>query len=298
MVSALRWIESVLGNGAKVQAVTLLAGATSSAVYGVEVQGRAELLPLVLRLYDNAEWLASEPDLARHEAWGLGKAANAEVPTPELIAFDETGQHCGLPAVLMTRLAGRVELLPKDHNHWLQGMAQAIAPVHQIKAEEALWSYAPYNDLAKLQEPEWSAHPKNWARAIEIVQGAEPICPKHFIHRDYHPNNVLWAGEQVSGIVDWPNCCRGPAGIDVAWCRQNLAQLHGISAANAFLSCYQTVDSAFCYDPYWDLLGIIEFLPEPPRVYPGWPALGVTMLTDALIQQRLENYLASILAYC
>ena len=297
--SAVRWIEKVLGSGAKVQSMTPLTGATSSAVYGVEVSAQTGPISLVCRLFDNAEWLTDEPGLARHEAWGLRTAAKAKTPTPELIAFDETGEHCGLPAVLMTRLAGRVVLQPEDQAPWLQGMAEVIASVHQLEVEEAEWRYFSYNNLADLRVPRWSAFPKNWARAIEIVQGPEPSSPKRFIHRDYHPNNVLWTGDKIGGIVDWPNSCLGPAGIDVAWCRQNLAQLHGLEAAEGFLSAYQAAAGcAFVYDPYWDLRGIVEFLPEPPSVYPGWPAHGFVHLTPEIVRDRLENYLVSILAFC
>ena len=294
-----RWIEKFIGSGAKVSSLVPLIGATSSAVYGVEVSAQTGSLSLVLRLFDNAEWLAEEPELARHEAWGLNTAAKAETPTPELVAFDETGEECGLPAVLMTRREGCVELQPGNSAPWLQEMAEAIASVHRLEVEEAEWRYFSYNDAASLSVPEWSAHPENWARAIEIVQRPEPICPQRFIHRDYHPNNVLWAAGKVSGIVDWPNACLGPVGIDVAWCRQNLAQLHGAETADAFLKAYQTASgSGFAYDPYWDLRGCVEFLPGPPGVYPGWTAQGVSHLTLKIVRERLENYLASILARC
>ncbi len=280
--------------GAAIREACALAGATSSAVYGVTVGNGTEL---VLRLYDNAEWVAQEPDLARHEAAALEWAARADVPTPELMACDATGAQCGLPAVLMTRLPGDVVLMPDRLDDWLWRMAEALLPIHALDADTFPWRYGRYNARLTLTPPDWSEVPDLWARLIAAVQDAPPGGRECFIHRDYHPNNVLWETGRVSGIVDWVSACRGAPGLDVAWCRQNLAQLHGVPAADGFLDAYQSLAGpSFSYHPYWDLMGLAEFLPGPPDVYPGWPACGVRHLTDSLVRHRLEAYLASVLA--
>lgn len=246
---ALRWIEAAVGHGATVQSVSPLVGATSSAVYAVDVSGKMGVIPLVLRLFDSAEWLREEPDLARREAWGLRTAGKARVLTPELVAFDETGKEAGLPAVLMTRLLGRVELQPENPEQWLRGMASALVTVHSVEADDAPWDYRSYVDIPSLVPPSWSS--ENWERAIALVNSPPPPVPTQLIHRDFHPNNVLWRAGRVSGIVDWPNACRGAAAMDVAWCRVNLAQLKGVAAANRFLAAYETAaGSAFAYHPF------------------------------------------------
>ncbi|GGG15130.1 phosphotransferase family protein [Paenibacillus abyssi] len=133
-------------------------------------------------------------------------------------------------------------------------------------------------------------------RAFEIVKGPQPVYKPCFIHRDYHPANVLWQQRQVSGVVDWVNSCRGPAGIDIGHCRFNLAQLHGVHAADAFLEAYRRhAGSAYRHDPYWDLLSLVNILFGPPEVYEGWTALGVSGLTDQLMAERLDAYLASLI---
>ena len=60
-----------------------MAGATSSSVYAVRTQPGVDA---VLRLFDNAAWLADEPDLVAHEAAALGEADRAGCPAPRLIA--------------------------------------------------------------------------------------------------------------------------------------------------------------------------------------------------------------------
>ena len=129
-----------------------------------------------------------------------------------------------------------------------------------------------------------------------IAKGPRPNTRKCFIHRDYHPTNVLWSGDSVSGVVDWVNACQGPPGIDIGHCRVNVAQLYGISVADAFLTSYQTyAGEKFIYEPYWDIVSLIDYVSWPPKVYPGWTALGVTGLTDKLIAERLDNYMLSLL---
>ena len=287
------WVAGAAG--AAVRRARVLA--TSSAVFGVTVGSGDGANELVLRLYDNAEWVAQEPDLARHEAASLEWVARAGVPTPELVACDATGEECGLPAVLMTRLPGDVVLMPDDSGEWLRRMASALLPFHALDAEAFPWRYRRYNERLTLTPPDWSDVPELWARAISVVQGPPPDGRVCFIHRDYHPNNVIWQGGRVSGVVDWVSACRGAPGLDVAWCRQNLAQLHGVPAADAFLAAYQSLAGAgFAYHPYWDLMGLAEFLPGPPDVYPGWTACGVRHLSAGLVRQRLDAYLRSILA--
>jgi len=290
------WITDSLGTGAQITRADRLPGSTSTTLFALDVTQGPVRHALVLRLFDNAEWLAEEPDLAPHEAANLRKAAAIPTPTPELIAVDEDGSACGLQAVLMTRVPGSVRLVPDDLDMWLRELAAAIVPLHHVDPGDHRWTYAPYNDVAELRVPEWSAQPGLWAQAIERVQGAWPPYVERFIHRDYHPMNVLWNGERISGIVDWPNACRGPAGIDAAWCLMNLASMYGLDAADRFLDHFCAIAGTdFTYDPFWDLIVLIELLPEPPTVYSPWTHFGLR-LSAALLQERNEAYLRSLMA--
>lgn len=295
--TVLRWVEDAVGSGAKIKSISPLAGATSSVLHSIEVGYQGSIVKTVLRQFVDAEWLAVEPDLARHEAASLKKAAPADVPTPALIAYDEHGERCGVPSTLVTRLAGAVDLKPADFDRWLRGMAAALVSVHSIEAGNFPWAYFPYNDVARLETPVWSAFPERWAKAIEIVQGPRPHTRECFIHRDYHPNNVLWQGDVVSGVVDWVNACRGVPGIDVGWCRHNLAQLYDVATADRFLEAYRAeAGASFEYHPFWDLMTLIELLPGPPGIYPGWPTFGIIDLDEELVRARVDDYLTSLIA--
>ncbi len=294
---SLDWVARSIGQGARVESVRPLEGATSSSLFAVDVNLHERLLKLVLRLFTNRAWLAEEPDLARHEANSLIKVRAAGIPTPELIAFDSGGAECSVPALLMTRLPGSVDLQPADLRSWLAQQAQALLPLHAIDALDFPWHYAPYVDLASLKAPTWSRAPKLWEKAIDIASGTWPEAPTCFIHRDYHPVNVLFDHGRLSGIVDWVNACQGPAGFDLAWCRKNLASLYGVDAADLLLDAYLSLTGPNSdYHPFWDVMSIVETLPVPPGVYPPWAAFGVAHLSDRLMLEREEQYLASILS--
>ena len=166
-----------------------------------------------------------------------------------------------------------------------------------LTLEKLPWKYQRYNEGETLTVPQWSREPKAWKKVIEGVEAPPPPYRECFVHRDYHPSNVLWYGGEVSGIVDWVNGCRGPAGIDVAWCRHNLANLHGVEVADEFLATYATIaGSAFQYDPYWDCMSVVELLPGPPSMYDGWKASDFPEIDDALMRERVDRYVASLVA--
>ncbi|UVI29414.1 phosphotransferase family protein [Paenibacillus spongiae] len=291
------WVIDAVHPNARVLSIQRLLGGISSLVHSVTLEVEGEERAYVLRMFDSENWVKHMPDLAYHEAESLRRAAqNAIVPTPEIIAFDQTGDQCGTPAVLMSRLEGRVVLEPADTSQWLNGMAQALTRIHAVDVNDYPWTFYPYCDPSSLDTSSWSKFPDKWRIVADYVAGRQPAFTKRFIHRDYHPANILWNNSEVSGIVDWVNGCIGPAGIDVGHCRVNLAALHGVRTADGFLDAYRSLaGDSFTYDPYWDLVTLIDFGCWQPEVYGGWTALGVTGLTNEMMVERLDSYMLSLL---
>ncbi|MFL5564613.1 MAG: aminoglycoside phosphotransferase family protein [Gemmatimonadaceae bacterium] len=275
--------------------VAVLPGATSSLLHSVEIDLGGHRRALVLRRFVNEKWVREERDVAVREAASLQHATRAGLAAPELIAVDARGTYCGVPATLVTRLPGNVVLEPGDFSQWIRGLAASAARIHRVDAAGFGWKYRRYNEGQTLIVPRWSKRRDAWEKAIEIVKGPAHSYSECFIHRDYHPSNVLWQDGGVSGVVDWVNGCRGPAGIDVAWCRHNLANLHGPSVADDFLAAYSAeAGSEFDYDPYWDLMSVVELLPGPPSMYEGWRAAELPNITDAIIRERIDEYVVSV----
>jgi aminoglycoside phosphotransferase (APT) family kinase protein len=289
------WIESI--TAARVLSVAAVPGATSSLLHAVEIEGNAGRQSLILRRFHNREWVRLEPDVAVREALSLQHASRAGLAVPALVGFDRDGTHCSVPATLVSRIPGEVVLEPTDRMSWLRGLAESAARIHRVDAAGFRWKYRRYNYGQPLTVPNWSKRREAWKKAIEIVDGPARSYSESFVHRDYHPSNVLWQDGRITGVVDWVNGCRGPAGIDVAWCRHNLAGLHDVSMADEFLTAYiSEAGSEFEYDPYWDLMSVVELLPGPPSMYEGWRAAGVPAISNAVMRERVDAYVESVVA--
>src|SRR5699024_3552631 len=115
----IRWVTNAVDAHAIVESIQQLKGGTSSTLHQISLRSNQGIQNVVVRQFDNEEWLEEEPDLAYHEAESLRLAAKVNVQTPEMIAFDKTGSECGTPSVLMTMLEGSVELKPKNMEQWL-----------------------------------------------------------------------------------------------------------------------------------------------------------------------------------
>jgi aminoglycoside phosphotransferase (APT) family kinase protein len=256
---ALRWCAAAFGDGASVQGVAALQGGTSSAVHAVDVRDRrARLHRLVLRRFVRADWLADEPAAPRREAAALDAAATAGLPVPRLVALDADGREAGAPAVLMTRLPGAVEWRPADVDGFLGALAGLLPGIHAVRVPDdgAVEPYAPYR-LRITRPPSWTARPGMWRRAFAVFEQPVPAAERCFIHRDYHPGNVLWSRGSVSGIVDWASAAAGSPDADVGHCRMNLARTLGAGAVERFLALHRRVSGRGPYDPYWDVVAAI-----------------------------------------
>ena len=292
------WIKTSLGMDAEVISTSVLYGGVSAAIKIVAVTVGGSAKEVVIKQYTNKSWLLEEPNLAQNEMENLQFILNKYGPTPVPIAVDTDGHKTGHPSVLMEKLDGDVVLEPKNFTSWTRALASTLAMIHSVDATEFPRAFSTYTSKEEVMVPTWGSAVKQWEQAIAIVRGVQPSTKQTFIHRDYHPTNVLWRDGNVTGVVDWVNACRGPANVDVGHCRVNLALLHGVEVADQFLEAYLYVASSkFDYDPYWDLLAVFDFIDRimPLTVYEGWIALGVTELTNEMMHERMEHYLSSII---
>jgi aminoglycoside phosphotransferase (APT) family kinase protein len=252
---ALAWVAESTG-AARLLGVRSRSGGTSSAIHVLHLEDRrGARIRVVLRRYVRAEWLAEEPDLAAREAEVLRLLESGDVPAPGLLAVDPTGERAGNPAVLMSALPGRVDWAPHDLEGWLQQLAAALPSIHatRIPNGATIRPYRPYELGKQLGPPAWTRYPKAWSRAIEIYQEPPPSDERVFLHRDYHPGNVLWRRRRLTGVVDWANASLGAAEADVGHCRANLTGQLGPAAADDFLARWQAIAGRTSYHPYWDI---------------------------------------------
>jgi aminoglycoside phosphotransferase (APT) family kinase protein len=247
------WVSREAGSA--VVRVHRLPGASSSAVHRVDL---ADGRRLVLRRYVWPGFLEDEPLAPRREVEALALVAGHGVPAPQVVAADVTGGEVGdgVPGMLMTLLPGRALAVP---DVWR--LAEVAAAVHDVDPDGFGHDYLPWYRGTTTGPPPGAAQAALWEAAIEVWRGNPPPHRWVFVHRDFHPGNVLWSRDEPTGVVDWANACRGPWGCDVAHCRTNLIGLAGPDAADGFLSAYESLTGR-TYHPYWELAAVLEHGPS------------------------------------
>jgi aminoglycoside phosphotransferase (APT) family kinase protein len=299
--ASLVWAAAAVGGGARVVRWRRLKGGLSSSMHALTVErSDGGIVELVLRRYTGGHW-ADDRELAHRELAVLGALTAAGVPAPAPLAADD-GTTTDVPAVLMTRLAGRPLLRPTDTRRWTGQLAEALAAVHDVAppagaglpdertrlaalmGEESPWRYGQQTDRTL-----WSAVRAGWP-------GVE-WRPPTLIHDDFHPGNVLWHRGCLTGVVDWALAAVGQPASDVGYCRVDLALCVGGTAPDELLAAYEATTGCRVPDrPWWDLVGASRAAPDPRRWLPGYHELGRTDLTPRLLRRRLDDFVAEVSA--
>ncbi|MFD8756980.1 phosphotransferase family protein [Kitasatospora sp. NPDC059577] len=305
--ATLRWAEGALAPGERITAVTALKGGWTSRMRRLDVErpdggGR---YALVLRSFVTPFYRRHAPALLAREAGVLGLLEGGGVPAARLRALDEHGAACDHPSLVMTHLPGGVRLAEDaDTGRRADLLAAQLAAVHALEVDERsrprAWQAWTAPDIVRV--PQHTKRPALWARAVEGIRREAPAHRPCFLHRDFHPGNVLFTGSgaslAVSGVVDWVETSWGPADLDVAHCATALALLHGPAAGLAFADRYREAGGVLDEGTghlYWRLLDALAFAPDAEKVAVPWRDLGRTDLTPALLTRRLEDYLQALL---
>jgi aminoglycoside phosphotransferase (APT) family kinase protein len=262
---ALQWVESELG--ARVQNVRPLEGGTSSAVHLLSMEDPVgNPFAVVLRRYV-LDWVAEEPWVPGNEALVLRLLADSpQIPAPRLLAADPDGTATGTPTTVMSGVPGQVVWAPADPENWLRGLAEILPVIHRapVAAAPELADWKPYAPDPEWLPLAWTKHRRAWEQAFEVCDGPGPSAERVFVHRDFHPGNILWTGNEISGIVDWVSSCVGAPEVDVAHCRVNIALHHGVAEADRFLALWLAASGRGGYHPYWDLVTAASMGSEDP----------------------------------
>jgi Ser/Thr protein kinase RdoA (MazF antagonist) len=211
---------------------------------------------VVLRRYLWRWLLDEEPDMPQREVDALRFAAEHGLAVPDLFAADVDGTSIGdgVPALVMSFVPGKPFAVPD-----LQALAFVAMTIHEIDAAAFPHRYFPWCRDANTGPPAEATDRTLWQRAIDIWHHRMPEVRSGFLHRDFHPGNVLWRRGSPH-VVDWTAACAGPWGCDIAHCRDNLIRLAGFEVADQFLQHYlELVDDV--YDPYWEIASVLEHAP-------------------------------------
>jgi aminoglycoside phosphotransferase (APT) family kinase protein len=300
------WAEERLADGEHIQDAVRLRGGWTSHMRRLCVAGPGGERHLVLRSFVMPFYRRHAPGLLAREADVLSLLAGTGIPVPALVAVDATGERCDDPSLLMSLLRGDVRIDDgEDVHRRVDLLAGLLVRIHAIAVPEAARPrpYQAWTSPERVRVPANTARPELWRLAVEVIARRPPRHEGRFLHRDFHPGNVLFTGAgddlRISGVVDWVETSWGPADLDVAHCSTALALLHGTRAGMRFADSYTGQGGRLSADPadrlYWRLLDALAFAPDAEKVAVPWRELGRTDLVPELLAGRLEDYIAALL---
>jgi pimeloyl-ACP methyl ester carboxylesterase/aminoglycoside phosphotransferase (APT) family kinase protein len=287
------WVAKQLPEGRTVGKSSFLTGGWSAQMRRLTLDDGTEL---ALRTFVKPFFRRHAPGLLAREAEMLTLLAEQEgVPAPELIGVDATAEHCDHPSLLMSVLPGRVRVDEQDLDARVELLAAQLARIHRVVPRQRPRAYQAWTSPA--------AVPPGWEQAVDVIRRPPPPYDGCFLHRDFHPGNVLFtgsgAGLRISGVVDWVETSWGPADLDVAHCSTALALLHGPECGLGFRERYEAQGGRRLADGpdhlYWRLLDALAYVPDAARLAGPWRELGRSDLTPEVLGERLEAYVTGLL---
>ncbi|PWI18810.1 aminoglycoside phosphotransferase [Streptomyces sp. Act143] len=282
------WLAKQLPAGRTVATTRFLPGGWTSQMRGLTLDDGTDL---VLRSFVKPFFRHHAPGLLAREAAVLTLLAGADgVPAPELLAVDATAELTDHPSLLMSRLPGRVRVDEEDLGRRLDLLAGQLARIHAVVPDDRPRTYQAWTSPERVRVPEGAL----WERAVDVIRREPPTYEGVFLHRDFHPGNVLFDEGRISGVVDWVETSWGPADLDVAHCSTALALLHGPEHGLGFRERYEAQGGRQLADGadhlYWRLLDALGYAPDAAKLAGPWRELGRTDLTPEVLGARLAAY--------
>ncbi|WP_434091145.1 phosphotransferase family protein [Streptomyces flaveus] len=305
------WVEQALSAGEHIDGVVRLRGGWTSEMRRLDISGPGGRRSMVLRSFVKPFFLRHAEGLLSREADILCLLGDTDVPAATLVGVDATAQHCDHPSLLMSLLPGSVRLGDEGADRRSDLLAGQLLRIHRlpVTVEARPRTYQAWTSPERVSTPGDTERPELWQRAVDVIRQEPPDYRPCFLHRDFHPGNVLFTGNgkgdgggddlRISGVVDWVETSWGPADLDVAHCSTALALLHGVPAGMRFADRYVAAGGTLSEDPaahlYWRLLDALAFAPDAEKVAVPWRELDRTDLIPTVLTSRLEGYVQALL---
>src|SRR5687768_385169 len=160
----LAWVEQTLGSSARVVGWKRLTGGLTSIVHRLTVERNGRREEYVLRWWvPDSEWEKWTARAVPLETAVLTKLEASDIPAPRVIG-SISDAALGGPAVLMTRVPGKVHLMPRDRERWLRQMAQMLARIHALALDGR--PFESWLDPSHLSPPPDASRADVWKQAI------------------------------------------------------------------------------------------------------------------------------------
>jgi aminoglycoside phosphotransferase (APT) family kinase protein len=194
---------------------------------------------------------------------------------------------------------------PFDPIRWAQQLGALLARIHALPTEKYDVSYLPpafevapaFLDRALAPTREVAAHPladvvlTGLRRLRDTLKLKGPV----FTHGDFWPGQAIWWRGQLQGIVDWDFPRLDDPGIDIGYCRMDIAMMTNPTVADEFLHAYEAATAESLRNlRFWDLLAAYQAMEHPGRWHrQGFTGIGRPDLHGVTLERKLARFVGA-----
>lgn len=208
-------------------------------------------VPILVRCFDSPR---AEDD-ASMEAAALRDLYQAGYPVPELHLLVESNKVIGTPFIVTQFLDGQplntlIQEQPQLMSAWLDRFASLMLKLHSLPWQDVSDFFTPALaplEFAERQVRWWEGRAKVY-RAEETAEGFQWLRSSLYrtrnaartslVHRDFQLNNVLAAGNKITGVVDWGELTIADPAVDAGWTRMMLSTEISPECGDLFADAY------------------------------------------------------------
>ena len=284
--------------GSKIASIHLIEGDFTNYTHLIEVEAsHAAPQRIVLRTY-NPAYGSSMSLKANIEFNTLSWLHGSAIPVAEPLHLDPDGSYLGSPGFAMHFVPGSLIMWPDNPPsnpiQYATKAAAMLASIHLFPCEPmpaflvdgngfVLWF------LRSDKIPGYLlSHPDGPAiwNAIHNHQPDFRQSKKVLHHGDYWEGNLLWEGDEISGVMDWEEAGYAEPGADVAYFMMGMYLIGHPEAAEAFLSRYEAIAGKKVeHLAFWELAAAVRPINHPE----GW-------IDKPPFQERLRRFVAGALS--
>jgi aminoglycoside phosphotransferase (APT) family kinase protein len=173
-----------------------------------------------------------------------------QVPGPEALYLDSTGDVLGTPGIVTKFVEGNLVMdTPSDPLDWARKLAKMLARIHAIPCgQEEQWFLLKGNEevswFVKYDAPptymqEYPGGADLWRLMKDLRPTLQADTPA-LLHIDYWSGNILWHENEISAVIDWEEAAYGDPACDVAYAMMNITLMGFPEAADEFLKVYKS----------------------------------------------------------
>jgi aminoglycoside phosphotransferase (APT) family kinase protein len=219
-----------------------------------------------------------------------------QIPAPEPLLLDESGEILGSPGIVTRFAEGNLMTeVPSDSNDWARKRAKILAKIHSIPCgkeeqrfllkgnDEAAW-FLKYDTPPRYMQ-DYPGGADLWHTIRHLSSRLHADIPS-LLHIDYWSGNILWREDEISAVLDWEEAAYGDPAIDVAYARMNIVLMDAPEAADEFLRVYE---SEMRHRPknlgFWELAASVRPMVDPV----DWKVTETTGLNPNVFLKFIED---------